>query len=138
MYIENSAFVNYQNLINMNKLAQQEVQQQVSCYVNGLKDYFQAEVGAFNWWSLPHAKGSPGFLKASTKIPSKLSSWWSPKDLYSPQRPKSWQKSTLPRHQIPTPALPTIKRLFPTKIQECRRRNLCYNCDEVCIQHSEI
>ncbi|KAK6918453.1 Retrotransposon gag domain [Dillenia turbinata] len=101
-------------------------QQQISCFVSGLKEAIRADVRATNPQSLPHAASLARLFETKHQAPRRINTSDDPEGPTYQNLPSD---SPIPMTTTPTNN-PPIKRLTPAEIHERRSKNLCFNCDE--------
>lgn len=109
----------------LSRVGQLLVEQQVRCFVNGLKDFLRIDVQALRPTSLLKAIGL-AILYESKTVDSRKG--------HIPDLRRPYVASTntppLPSSTLPRARLRMVKRLNPDELRERRRKGLCFNCDK--------
>ncbi|TXG68705.1 hypothetical protein EZV62_003640 [Acer yangbiense] len=99
-------------------------EQQVGCFVSGLKEAIRVDVQACNPISLSAAIGLAR-LYESRMYDQREGGYVEPR-----KAPSIMGQPPLPLASLARAHNPSIKRLSPAELQERRTRGLCFNCDE--------
>ncbi|XP_020587083.1 uncharacterized protein LOC110029232 [Phalaenopsis equestris] len=99
-------------------------EQQIGCFVSGLKNAIRVDVQACNTISLSAAIGLARFYESRMYEQQKRGY------VEPPNAPSTMGHPPLPSASLTRARNPTIKRLSSTELQERRMHELCFNCDE--------